>query len=319
MAKFKVSKSYFGDFEEYIVKNLDSRESFKVVSGFGCNLRELSLKSGVHIHSIIHGHLIPSKLKKKYSLCATLSPFTGRIPDGIYSFQDSKYKLDINKPNENVAIHGLVYDKPFSLVDKVVSDGFVSLHFEYIIKDNMFSGYPFNLLLKKIFTFSEKGLEISNLAKNIGSNRLPFGDGWHPHFSFGDKIDDLVLELNASSIYNNTKRKIVSSKKHLTKSSKYNTGKGVIGKRVFDHCYTDIASDKSGMSFASLYYNSLKMTLWFDSSYRYIQIYTPEDRKSIAIEPLTCTSNSFNNKNGLIVLGPGEEFKGRYGIRLDSQ
>ena len=322
MARFKISKSYFGEFEEYTVKNLETHESFKVVSGFGCNLRELSLKSGIHVHSLIHGHVIPSKLRKKYSTCAMLTPFTGRIPDGVYSFQDQKYQLEINKPKENVAIHGLVYDKPFSLVEKIVTNDSVSLHFEYLIKEDMFHGYPFNLLLKKIFTFSDRGLEISTEAKNVGSSRLPFGDGWHPHFSLGNnlgnKIDDLVLELRAKSIYNNTRRKVVSSKKHLPKSSKYNTGNGVIGKRVFDNCYTDVVRDKDGYGEASLYHEGLKMVLWFDSSYNYIQIYTPDDRKSIAIEPMTSTSNSFNNKNGLIVLGPGDEFKGKYGIYLES-
>ena len=319
MAKFKLSKSHFGEFEEYIVKNLETHESFKVVSGFGCNLRELVLKSGVHVHSLIHGHVIPSKLKKKYSTCAMLSPFVGRVPDGIYLFQDEKYQLEINKPKEKVAIHGLVYDKPFSLVEKTITDDSASLCFEYLIKDDMFQGYPFNLLIKKIFTLSDKGLEIMTEAKNVGTTRLPFADGWHPHFTLSKQINDLVLELKAKSIYINTKRKIVASKKHLPKSSKYNTGKGIIGTRVFDHCYTDILREKDGSGNSSLYYDGLKMVLWFDSNYKYVQIYTPDDRKSVAIEPMTSTSNSFNNKNGLIILTPGQEFKGKYGIYLESQ
>ena len=38
----------------------------------------------------------------------------------------------------------------------------------------------------------------------------------------------------------------------------------------------------------------------------YLQIYTPEHRQSIAIEPMTCIANSFNNKIGFTELTPGK-------------
>jgi aldose 1-epimerase len=37
-----------------------------------------------------------------------------------------------------------------------------------------------------------------------------------------------------------------------------------------------------------------------------LQIYTPEDRKSIAIENLSSAPDAFNNGMGLLVLEPGE-------------
>ena len=43
-----------------------------------------------------------------------------------------------------------------------------------------------------------------------------------------------------------------------------------------------------------------------EESYPYLQIYTPEHRKSIAIENLSGAPDAFNNGMGLKVLQPGE-------------
>jgi aldose 1-epimerase len=50
----------------------------------------------------------------------------------------------------------------------------------------------------------------------------------------------------------------------------------------------------------------LSVEIFPDKSYPYLQIYTPEDRKSIAIENLSSAPDAFNNGMGLLVLEPGE-------------
>ena len=322
MTSYTINKSKFGDFDEFILKNKETLESVKIVSGFGCNVRELILKQDIHLHQVISGHLIPSKLKKKYSMCAMMTPFVGRVPDGVYKFKDKKYNLEINKSSENVAIHGLIYDKKFELVDDEITTDFASITFEFNISEDMFQGYPFSLSIRKKFILSESGLEIVTYAKNTGVGALPFSDGWHPHFSLGKTINDSVLELEAKSMFNLNSRKVVSgSKKRLPKMSKYNPGNGVIGNRVFDNCYTDVVRKENlnGLSEAVLHFDSMKLILWFDEKYNFIQIYTPEDRKTIAIEPMTSVSNSFNNKIGLIILKPTDSFEGHYGVSLRGQ
>jgi len=50
--------------------------------------------------------------------------------------------------------------------------------------------------------------------------------------------------------------------------------------------------------------------------YNYLQVFIPPDRMSIAIEPMTCNANAFNNKDGLITLSPGEVLTTVCGIEL---
>jgi aldose 1-epimerase len=60
-------------------------------------------------------------------------------------------------------------------------------------------------------------------------------------------------------------------------------------------------------------------TLWVNESYGYLMIFTGDgladvDRRSIAVEPMTCAPNAFRSGDGLIRLEPGESHVGLWGI-----
>ena len=52
--------------------------------------------------------------------------------------------------------------------------------------------------------------------------------------------------------------------------------------------------------------NGLSLSFFTDATYRYLQIYTPPHRSSIAIENLSAAPDCFNNKMGLLLLLPGD-------------
>ncbi len=145
---------------------------------------------------------------------------------------------------------------------------------------------------------------------------MPIGDGWHPFLKLNQKIDNLFLKFD-------------SAKKILTDQDMIPTGKKIkfddfkifrqINNTVFDTCFLLCSENNKHQTELYDEKNDLKITLWQETGkgkYNYLQIYTPPDRKSIAIEPMTCNINSFNNKDGLIILQPHEKFVGSYGINL---
>ena len=78
---------------------------------------------------------------------------------------------------------------------------------------------------------------------------------------------------------------------------------------------------KEGIAITELYdpQRDLRIVLWQETGkrkYNYLQIFTHPSRMSIAIEPMTCNIDAFNNKEGLITLKSDESFKACYGIRL---
>ena len=62
------------------------------------------------------------------------------------------------------------------------------------------------------------------------------------------------------------------------------------------------------------------LTLWVDDAYRYLMIFTGDalpdvNRRSVAIEPMTCPPNAFRTGTDVIRLEPGESWTGAWGIR----
>lgn len=61
------------------------------------------------------------------------------------------------------------------------------------------------------------------------------------------------------------------------------------------------------------------VTLWLDERYRYLMLFTGDplpdvNRRSLAIEPMTCAPNAFQSGDGLITLEVGESFAAAWGI-----
>ncbi len=311
---FILKKTSFGPHEEYLLKNKKTLEQVRIVSGFGCNVRELILKKGFHLYSIIQGHDIPHKLEAKYSRGAQLVPFPNRIKDGRYTFAGKEYQLKINKPNENNAIHGLLYNRLFTLRRKILEDDSATLEFTYHISEDEFEGYPFAVLIKKTFTLDDDGLTVKTSAKNTGLKEVPYGDGWHPYFYLSASINKHQLKLPAQAYYMATSRGIPNRRQRVTKSSKYNFRKRrPIGSMVLDTCYALAPKKTNGIM---LSYEDLEIMVWQDASYPFVQVYTPQNRTSLAIEPMTCPADAFNSGKGLIRLRPGDEFMGSYGVSL---
>lgn len=316
MNRFSIKNHVFGDLTEYSIVNNKTGEKVTIVSDFGCNTRELILATSHELHSIIKGHNFAAKLKKKYSTCAQLSPFVSRVRDGKYTFSGQKHQLEINKEKEHNAIHGLVYNQIFNLKKKEIKKNHAKLIFEKEIKDNEFKGYPFNLIITKEFILQEKaGLTIKTTIKNLSKSSAPLGDGWHPLLTFNsEEIDDYKLSIPASYEYTNDERGIVDKKRKVNPKNNFKRLKK-INDSEFDTCYTDL-NFKNHISEAVFSGKVFNTILWQTDSYPFLQIYSPPDRKSIAIEPLTSSADAFNNKNGLIVLKPEEEFTGEYGIYI---
>ena len=83
-----------------------------------------------------------------------------------------------------------------------------------------------------------------------------------------------------------------------------------LGKEELDHCFV---LDTNNVHDIEMLYPKLgkRLQLSFGSEsdqQRFLQVYTPKDRQSIAIEPMTCAPNAFHNSMGLLQLEPGRSY-----------
>lgn len=246
-----------------------------------------------------------------------LLPFPNRIDGGAYRFDGQGLQLPLNEPETNNAVHGLTRWLTWAPVHQTASS--VTLCQRLYPQD----GYPFGLALQIEYSLSDPGLTVATTATNIGDTRLPFGAGHHPYITTGTPtIDPAILEIPARTTLETNERLIPTGRSPVGGTAlDFRRGRE-IGTTQLDTCFTDVIPDGDGFTRVRLTHaeGSPRITVSMDPSHGFIQVYSgdtlPEDdqRRGIAIEPMTCAPDAFNSGEGLRVLAPGERFTSVWGM-----
>jgi aldose 1-epimerase len=243
-----------------------------------------------------------------------LSPFPCRIPDGIYHLGEKEYKFGHLFP-DGTAIHGLLYDKPFMVLEEATDagEGTVVLEYGYRGED---PGYPFSYNCQVRYILRREGeLEVATTVTNLDKTTIPMADGWHPYFRLGGKIDQWRLQFHAAAMLEFDARLVPTGR--LTQYEVFDAARP-IGDTFLDNCF---ALKPEIVSAACELYNhatGIRIAFFPDAGYPYLQIYTPPHRESIAVENLSGAPDCFNNKMGLLLLQPGHSqiFTVRYKVSV---
>lgn len=258
--------------------------SCKVFPNLGGSIQELTLNNVNLIKEIAmdDGGL---EHYQTYYPSAVLFPFPNRIADGKYSFEEEQFQLPINESNFKNAIHGLVTDKHF--VVQEIDHCSISLQFTHRTSHGF--PFPFEFVIRYVFTETELNLKYE--VTNSGQKIFPFGMGWHPYFELGN-YENCNVEFSAMKTYVNDEKMIPVD------SEAYNMDVLSLAEAKLDNAY-QLQNGHIQMNSPNYL---LKMEVPKDS---YLQLYTPQNRASLAIEPMTCIADSFNNGVGLKQLSPG--------------
>jgi aldose 1-epimerase len=263
----------------------------------GASLQELTLNGIAIIQD-----LSPLDYRDTYA-SSILFPVANRIKDGSYSFKGKKYQFEINQKEENNALHGLVYNKNFSIISKETNNDSATITLEYIEKKKSIGfPYTFSIQLKYIFTNDNLNLIVS--VKNTDSEAFPYTIGWHPYFVSED--------LQKSTLSFNSNQKLIIGDRNITtgiEEIKVEENFDIEDKQL-DDCWI--------LNSNQVKFNTPKFQLIIDSSAKnnFLQAYTPPKLNTIAIEPTTGVSDSFNNKIGLEILNPEEIYKVKWGLKI---
>jgi len=247
-----------------------------------------------------------------------LAPWPNRLGDGRYRFGETEAQAALDEPERNNAIHGLVRWMPWEL--EVKAQNLV------VARRHLFPtpGYPFNLDLRIEYRLGRDGLTITTVASNVGRATLPFGLGFHPYLQPGtDTIDTALLSLPAHERLVLDERALPTGEVRAVEGTEYDfTAPRPIGPTQLDTAYTGIArgSDRLGWAELADPAGEPATALWMDEGFSYLMCYTgdtldpPHRRRAVAIEPMTCPPDAFRSGRGLIILEPGQEWEGAWGI-----
>jgi aldose 1-epimerase len=240
-----------------------------------------------------------------------LIPFPNRIDRGRYAFHGRSLELPLDEPERTNAIHGLVRWLNWAPLSRTPSRLVMGLVLHARV------GYPFVLSLRVAYTLTPSGLRVRQSVRNLGSEPVPYGAGFHPYVTVGaPTIDQCHLELPARTYFLVNARLIPTGRASVAATPLDFREPRTIGGTVMDTGFTDLERDADGLARVELTApgGRPRVTVLLDGAYQFLQVFTsdglPEERRrrAIAIEPYTCAPNAFNNGLGLRVLAPAQCF-----------
>jgi aldose 1-epimerase len=94
-----------------------------------------------------------------------------------------------------------------------------------------------------------------------------------------------------------------------------------IGSTRLDHAFTDLKRNQDGLARVELRDpdRGMQVSIWVDQSYPYFMIFTGDslpnfNRRSLAVEPMTCPPNAFRTGDALVRLESGSSLTSTWGI-----
>lgn len=242
---------------------------------------------------------LDASLDRSYK-SSKLAPFVCRIPEGKYNWGGVSYEFE-HKFMDGSAIHGLLFNKPFSVVERFIDDENASIHLRYHYnKDD--AGYPFRFNCDITYTLGGNNLlQVETTILNLDDIEIPVADGWHPYFTLGNKVNDCLMRFESDQMLEFNKQLIPTGK--LLPYPDFLEFKQ-LGPLFLDNCFLSKAEPEQPVCQFHNPANGLTLSFYSDGSYPYLQIYTPDHRNSIAIENLSGAPDCYNNGMGLQILEP---------------
>ena len=236
-----------------------------------------------------------------------LFPYPNRLEDGRYEWQGRQYQFPINEKERNNQLHGFLYNQPFEVdaIDNGLDEATIKLKHHY---DGHLAHYPFPFKFSVSYTFSQNTVKVNFEVKNSGSSALPFGIGWHPYFRL-KKDGDYAFKAPALEKYGLNERSIPTGQKIPT------AGDLEIHYQSLDDVFRIVNEERQYHLIEQT--SDLQLTFMCDAGFNFLQLFTPHPG-TVAVEPMTCLINAFNNKEGLSVLPPAAVKSLHFSVSLTS-
>ena len=255
---------------------------------------------------------------------ACLFPFPGRIQGGRFAFRGREIQLPVTAPDGN-AIHGVVRTRPWRVIRTDAAK--VRARITTAEANIPAAEWPWPFELTLAVSLNRGALRVATEARNVGSEPMPIGLGFHPYF----RIDDQTkVQIDATEEWAQDAGLPTGEVRQLTNRDwprkalpigqippDSEMPEGPVRNRLLRK-----AGGRSGVR-ASLTYPDRIVTLTANAGFRRMVFFTPASPPLVSLEPQTCIPNAHrlagegNQETGLVVLEPGERWSGWWELRVE--
>lgn len=305
---YELTKTPFGKHTRFDLHNPLTGHGFSIVPGAGANVLDIRFEN----KSVLDGYSSPEELEAgKWGKSTILFPFPNRLDKGQYKWLGKSYQFPINNAATGNAIHGFVREEAFEVEYVFLAKNFANIRcfFDYI-GDREYYPFPFSLEIE--FSIHDSGkFEVQVEVENLHHTPIPFGFGWHPYFRLTEAAERHSLQLPPCEKVSINERMIPTGGRSQVKEFQKLT---VVEDTVLDNCFQ--SNKTSGSYQMVLEGDGRSLTMKAPvAQFPFFQVFTPPHRESIALEPMTCNVDVFNNKQGLVSLEPDTSWKAKMGLQ----
>jgi aldose 1-epimerase len=279
-----------------------------IVTELGASLRSLAMGG----HDVVRGFVVDASPTGGRG--QQLVPWPNRIRDGRYVFEGVSQQLALSEPARHNASHGLGRHVPWLIFDEQPDQ--VTLRLRIYPQP----GWPGILEARITYTVAADGLTVDVTATNLGPGPIPYGYGAHPYLTVGeDVVDDVTLTIPAASYLAVDDRLLPTELLSVAGTEfDWRSGRRIADASV-DTAFTDLTRDADGRWEVSVALADRCTYLWGDAGTHWVQVFTggPYRDRSVAVEPMTCGPDAFNEgptHRDLTVLEPGATTSCSWGI-----
>ena len=282
----------------------------------GGRLNRLVLNSGSEKRNIIAGYDSKKELlANSFFRNVILFPFINRLDEGKWVYKQKELQFPVNETELNNALHGFLFRKSLEVISTRNDQEGIEINLGYDYRAE-YDYYPFNLDIRLTYSISSpETLSLHFDIMNVGTEEAPMALGWHPYFTLGEEVDDLELTTPAMEQILVDDRLLPTGE--IQPFPDFEGGRK-LGNQELDTCFA-LEEDKEATTTLYSPRQQTEIAVRQDDEFKYMQLFIPPGRKSIAIEPVTSNINAFQTGEGLICVAPHQRINASVSVSINKK
>lgn len=231
-----------------------------------------------------------------------LFPFPNRIRNGRFVWEGDEYHLpeaNVSYDRAGNAIHGFCLDRPWRVVHQ--GEQFVVGEFQ-LSQDapDRLEFWPSDFILTVRYAVRENTLEMRVTIFNPSGAALPWGFGTHPYFRLpfadGSEPEQCLIQIPAVEAWDLVDCLPTGTIRPVPPEKDFREGE-YYGITPHDDVLTGLFTETEQPFFETVIYDEpggFQVSQRFDRWFREVVVFTPPNRKAVALEPYTCVTDAVN-------------------------
>lgn len=219
-----------------------------------------------------------------------LFPICGQLRGGEYEWEGRTYRM---------RNHGVARNRPWA-EEAAGTDGSAWVRLALSSTPETLASYPFEFELQFTYRLREGVLTIEQEYRNASDRPMPMVAGFHPYFATEGKNLPYVTDAKRYIDYNDGEIKPFEGTLDLTEMKE--------SAALLDAARPEIAFPLSTNAMVKMSYSE---------DFRYVVLWSVKGKPFVCVEPWTALNEALNDKQGLLLVEPGNTFRAELRIACE--